>query len=406
LYIGRNPIEHIAESGGYGGGELNFVHHFVNNGNMKEIMQRRVGRTAIVALFMLVLAVIQAQALYISSPKPPSSALFLGVPYFIILYNLLWAGLYAFMDRFSLALLVKSKKAVWIFQFLAGIIVSSLHISLVYLLLKLFASLGIFLYWSKSIHIRGLFSDFITYNFILYAMMAGFIYLREFSNLAREKNRKTLELESQLSKAQLLSLKMQLHPHFLFNTLNTISGYIREDPEKAVDMITLFSDLLRTSLRDRNSSEITLEEELDFVFKYLEIEQFRFPDRLEVHREIDQQTLSCLVPPMLLQPIVENAVRHGIAHSIQRGMITIRAEKKNDELQISVSDNGRGFPSGGGTDQSRGIGLRNTRERLERMYGTRHHFLIQSRPGEGVTVQFRLPCRPGGMPLFGKKEEI
>jgi sensor histidine kinase YesM len=372
---------------------------------MKAIMNHRAGRTAVVALIMLVLAVIQARAMFISSPRPPSSGLFFGVPYFIILYNLLWAGLYAFMDRFSLALLARPKKVVFIFQFLAGIIVSSLHLVIVYLLLKLFASLGTFLYWPKFILLKGLFSDFITYNFVLYALMTGFIYLREFSNQAREKNRKAMELESQLSKAQLQSLKMQIHPHFLFNTLNTISGYVREDPEKAVEMITLFSDLLRTSLRDRNSAEVTLEEELDFVFKYLEIEQLRFPDRLEVRREIDAQTLPCPVPPLLLQPIVENAVRHGIAHSVRQGVIAIRAEMKNDELLVSVSDNGPGFPPGAGDDRGRGIGLRNTRERLERTYGAGHRFLIQSKPGEGVTVQFRLPCRVGAVPRSGQKEE-
>lgn len=206
----------------------------------------------------------------------------------------------------------------------------------------------------------------------------GTRYYRQF----RDRELKAAQLEARLSQARMHVLKMQLHPHFLFNTHNAISVLIYKDPEAAEKMLGNLSDLLRLSLDKLEIERIPLQQELDFLNKYVEIEQTRFQDRLRVKFTIEPQTYGALVPNMILQPLVENAIKHGIAPRASGGTIEITAVKTGDNLKLEVADDGIGVPFGNPAEIFEGIGLSNTRARLEYLYGDAHTFDIT--PNEGV----------------------
>jgi two-component system, LytTR family, sensor kinase len=202
------------------------------------------------------------------------------------------------------------------------------------------------------------------------------------------------ELQTQLAQAQLQALKMQLQPHFLFNTLNAIAVLIYRAPQAAEQMVTQLSEMLRISLDRVGVEEVTLRQELGFLEKYLEIERTRFQDRLRVDVRVEPRALGACVPNMILQPIVENAVRHGIAPLSQGGRIEIRARREDGLLHIAVSDDGRGTDEGADAlAEKGGLGLANTRERLARLYGARHSFALRSSAGLGMTVTITIPYR-------------
>jgi hypothetical protein len=210
---------------------------------------------------------------------------------------------------------------------------------------------------------------------------------------ANERQRRTLELESRLTQANLQALKMQLQPHFLFNTLNTISSLIYESPALADDMVGSLSQFLRTTLDVSSKNEIPLHEELKFVDRYLEIQQARFGDRLHVRREVQPNSMNALVPPLLLQPLVENALRYGVETRERGGMIAVQASRQGDTLHLEVSDDGQGFGSrhllGGGN----GVGLSNTIARLQTLYGENHQFKLTANQPTGACVKIEIPFR-------------
>lgn len=204
------------------------------------------------------------------------------------------------------------------------------------------------------------------------------------------------QLEAQLVQAQLQALKMQLNPHFLFNTLNSISTLLLTNPLEAHKMVARLGDLLRMTLNNSGAGEITLDDELDFLACYLEIEHTRYRDRLTVAFDIDLETRSALVPNLFLQPIVENAIRHGIAPRPDPGRVRIRAERRNGHLQVEVQDDGPGLciPNGGSTATRQfGIGLSNTRSRLNRMYGDDGRLELKNVPEGGLLVRLNLPFK-------------
>lgn len=241
---------------------------------------------------------------------------------------------------------------------------------------------------------RLLVADFHSYVFLyfilngLYQVHNYYWRYRQHQQRATQLEIEAAQLEAQLAQSQLNALKMQIHPHFLFNTLNSISVLMPDDPEAANEMLVRLSELLRVALRSEASQLIPLREELDFLRDYLAIEQTRFQDRLVVDFEIDETVLDAAVPTLILQPLVENAIRHGIAPKPTAGMIQIRALSHNGFVELSVTDNGDGIS---GTVDSGGIGLKNTRERLEKLYGENQTFEIMRSPGEGVQVVIRLP---------------
>lgn len=207
----------------------------------------------------------------------------------------------------------------------------------------------------------------------------------------RERELRASQLETKLAQSQLQILKMQLHPHFLFNTLNTISELIHQNPNVAERIVTDLSDSLRLSLKSAGRQEVSLQQELDFLEKYLQIEQTRFADRLRVQMQIDPQALDAGVPNMILQPLVENAIRHGIAPLACGGRVEIQAVRDNGSLHLRVSDDGVGLPAGEVARINEGVGLSNTRARLQHLYGAAHSFELQSAPDHGVTLRMTIP---------------
>jgi sensor histidine kinase YesM len=210
----------------------------------------------------------------------------------------------------------------------------------------------------------------------------------------REKEAKASQLTAQLAQAQLQALRMQIHPHFLFNTLNSIAALLHKDVEAADIMIARLGDFLRLTLTKSDDQTVDLEQELEFLRCYLDIERTRFADRLIVEMEVEPQVLGVAVPNLILQPIVENAIRHGVARQTSSGRIKIRGFKKNGRLIMQVEDNGPGLQASdnGGPD---GIGLNNTRARLDKFYGENYELKIANSLPRGVTVTLEIPANEG-----------
>jgi two-component system, LytTR family, sensor kinase len=198
-------------------------------------------------------------------------------------------------------------------------------------------------------------------------------------------------LKTQLAQAQLRALKMQLHPHFLFNTLHSISSLVLEDPPKANSMIARLGDFLRLTLENSNQQLVSLKEETDFLRCYLEIEQVRFGDRLTVAFELEPQTLSAQVPHLILQPVVENAIQHAIAPRATRGHINIEAKRLNSLLRLEVRDNGPGITSDSDPLRAEGVGLSNVRARLHQIYGSDSRFEFMNAKDGGLAVVMEIP---------------
>ncbi len=227
------------------------------------------------------------------------------------------------------------------------------------------------------------------YLLIAFAGYAFSYYLRY-----RQGELRASQLEAQLSQAQLQALKMQLHPHFLFNTLHSINALLSRDTEAARRMITRLGDFLRMTLENSGTQEVTLQQEMEFLSCYLEIERIRFQDRLTTEIEIDPLALETKVPNLLLQPIVENAIRHGIAPRSSQGHLNIKAERRDGHLRIRVRDNGPGLQPNRSIESlfSKGLGLANTQKRLDRLYGADHSFSIENAPEGGMVVTIEIPA--------------
>jgi two-component system LytT family sensor kinase len=195
-----------------------------------------------------------------------------------------------------------------------------------------------------------------------------------------------------LLRARMDALASQINPHFLFNTLNTVSSLVRLDPDKAREVVLKLSSILRRLLR-QHETFVPLREELSFIDDYLDIEVARFgPDKLQFFHEVEDETLDAFVPSMLLQPIVENAVKHGLTPKLEGGEIRLRSHRTEGRLVIEVEDNGTGIPEHRHPDINRsGIGLRNVRERLQIIYGNDFHLDIDSRHGEGTRIRIDIP---------------
>jgi signal transduction histidine kinase len=231
--------------------------------------------------------------------------------------------------------------------------------------------------------------DFLLMTYLsLVGLAHALAYRRELESRALD----AAHLETRLVEAQLQALQRQLHPHFLFNTLNTISGLMRTNIDAADQMIDRLGDLLRMTLHSSGTQEVALKRELDVLQKYLEIEQTRFGHRLRVTMAIDPDTLDAQVPNLLLQPLVENAVRHGIAPHLRPGSIGIHAARDGSSLKIEIVDSGAGLPPERLMALNRGVGLDNTRARLEHLYRDKYQFTF-SNLERGFCVTIRIPFR-------------
>ena len=226
-----------------------------------------------------------------------------------------------------------------------------------------------------------------------YWAVLAFGYSLEIYQRYKNEELKAAQLEARLIETELKALREQLRPHFLFNTMNTIAVLVRERKnDEAVNLIARLSSLLRMSLDNTGVQEVTLRQEMDFLERYLEIQQARFSDRLQVDILIEPAAMEARIPNLLLQPLVENAILHGIAQKAGPGRVEVRGRVEAGQLHLEVRDDGPGLGDGA-TRAKEGVGLTNTRERLAKIYGSRGQLLLRSEPGHGVAVQIILPCR-------------
>ncbi len=232
-------------------------------------------------------------------------------------------------------------------------------------------------------------------NVIFYALLLGIAHAVLYHERYREREQAAERLAAGLTEARLQALKMQLQPHFLFNTLHAISALIPADAKPARRMVAHLGDLLRTALDHEETQEVTLREELAFLQPYLEIEQARLENRLTVVMEIASQTLDARVPHLVLQPLVENAIRHGIAPRIEPGRVEISAVRSADGrlLHLEVRDDGPGVDPDAEGRARKGVGLMNVRSRLEQLYGGEHRFTIEDHHQGGAVVRLSIPFR-------------
>ena len=256
-------------------------------------------------------------------------------------------------------------------------------------------------------------------DLLAYGAVTGLVHSVYFHRRLRERERRALVLESHLTRARLHTLKAQLQPHFLFNSLNAITALLRRDPRLAETTLVALSELLRLSLRQSDQQEGPLREELEFVRRYLEIQQTRFGDKLRVEQAVEPQTLEALVPTLVLQPLVENAIRHGIEPSDTAGVVRISASRAEGMLVLTVEDDGVGLASTPSASLSpatpgitvsgspssvpssttpspsnrtgTGIGLANLRDRLQALYGTQQKLEVSARGTGGVSVRVEIP---------------
>jgi two-component system, LytTR family, sensor kinase len=233
------------------------------------------------------------------------------------------------------------------------------------------------------------------YGAMIYWLILLISYAFNYQRRFREGEVRATRLEVQLAQAQLQALKMQLHPHFLFNTLHSISALVHKNPDAADKMIARLGDFLRLTLENSGAQEVSLQEELEFLKCYLEIERIRFAERLTVQLDIEPQTLDAKLPNLILQPIVENAIRHGISPRTAPGRIEIEARRLNGFLQVQVTDNGPGISSASntGTIVREGVGLANTQARLKQLYGNDHRLDLSNAASGGLTVLLEIPFR-------------
>ncbi len=229
------------------------------------------------------------------------------------------------------------------------------------------------------------------FNLLVYGVIVGASHGIEYYRRYRERELRASELEKLLAEARLQTLRAQLNPHFLFNTLNSISSLMHRDVAAADRMIVRLSELLRAALDAPHKQEVPLREELDFLRRYLDIEQIRFGPRLTVDLEAPADTLELAVPHLLLQPLVENALKHGIAPRKAGGRVIVHARRDGAWLRLSVTDNGAGPAA---SPRPGGHGLANTRARLEHLYGAQHEFHFGPGPDGGFAVHLSLPARP------------
>jgi two-component system, LytTR family, sensor kinase len=237
---------------------------------------------------------------------------------------------------------------------------------------------------------RMFFNNF-DWEMMTYWAIVGLSHALRYYNEARDRELRESQLETHLVEARLQALQRQLQPHFLFNTLNTISALMHRDVDAADNMIAKLSDLLRISLQNVETQEVPLKQELDFLSKYLEIEQSRFRDRLTVVFDVQPDTLDALVPNLVLQPLVENSIKHGIAPRPTPGQIEIRSRRTGSLLELEVKDNGLGLSAARLTDFNRGVGLTNTRSRLQHLYGSSYRFEFRQPSGGGLSVLVAIP---------------
>lgn len=228
-------------------------------------------------------------------------------------------------------------------------------------------------------------------DLLAYGALVGSAHAVHFNRRFRERAERARLLESHLASARLHALQAQLHPHFLFNALNAVATLIRHDADAALETLTSFSELLRLALSQSEKQEIPLRDDLRFLQHYVEIQQVRLGDGFRCEQDVDPAALDCLVPALLLQPLVENSLRHGIEPSAQPGTVRLTVRREGAQLRLSVEDNGAGFSAE--PKSNTGLGLSNLRVRLKMLYGDAQTLELSKQPTGGVMVRIVIPAR-------------
>jgi len=250
--------------------------------------------------------------------------------------------------------------------------------------------------WPGQEHLtaRGYIGWFFTslpFGVAVYFAVLGIEHAIFYFQQARERENQAARLSAQLADARLGALRMQMKPHFLLNSLNAILVLVRDrDHATATRVLEELGEILRQVLRTERPEQVPLEEEIEFLRRYLAIEQVRFPDRLRTSFRISPDARRAAVPDFILQPLVENAVRHGIAHRVEAGQVSITAVREGEDLVLTVEDDGPGYRE---EETTAGLGLANTRERLEVLFGERGRLRLIARPGGGTIATIRIPFR-------------
>ncbi len=273
------------------------------------------------------------------------------------------------------------------------------HLPAMLVLLGVHAAVSLLLFRTTGIHdtmtaalLEVHFTSRMHVNALAYFTVLAVYHAYDYARLYQHRERQAAHLELQLAQARLRALKMQLNPHFLFNTLHSVAALIRkEENATAIKMLGRLGEFLRLAIENQGAQEIPLAQEVDFLTRYLEIEKVRFQDRLTVVTEIDGGVRDCYVPNLLLQPLVENAIHHGIAPKPEAGRLEIRAWSAGDRLVLLVRDDGAGLPAASAPRW--GVGLSNTAQRLEQLYGNDQSLELRTAEGGGLEVQIMLPLR-------------
>jgi two-component system, LytTR family, sensor kinase len=245
---------------------------------------------------------------------------------------------------------------------------------------------------AQTFHLPRILYRWITAGFgylWVYVVLVGAWHLGDFYHKYKDRETRAARLQAELATAQLEVLRAQIHPHFLFNTLNSISALMQEDVQAADDMLADLSFMLRASLEASTTQEIDLESEIDLLATYLRIQKRRFEDRLAVDIQVEETLFEARVPCLLLQPFVENSIRHGIVPQSRPGRVEITASRRDDQLVLQIADDGLGLPA----RYQEGIGLTNTRARLKHLYGERQSVTLTNRQGGGAVAVITLPFR-------------
>lgn len=367
---------------------------FEGTGSSVRIRRRRWARLALIWGIWTFIGIVFTLQGYFSSYRSERPMPFVDQIYLQMTWSYLWALATPLVLWAAARLPIERNN--WIHNSLPHVPISIL----LSVFLTALGHIALWLYWGhragKPFSFANM-SRFVVANFSegigIYLLIALTSYAYGYYSRYREGQLRTLQLEAQLSQAQLQALKMQLHPHFLFNTLHSISALLTKDVEAARKMITRLGDFLRLTLENSGSQEVTLQQEMEFLTCYLEIERIRFQNRLVTRVDLDPQTLPAKVPNLILQPIVENAIRHGIAPRSTPGLIEISAKQLGDKLRIQVRDNGPGLSDHRTSVNlfKKGLGLANTETRLERLYGADHLFDLSNNPEGGLIVTLEIP---------------
>jgi signal transduction histidine kinase len=367
------------------------------NGDRAELprsaLMRIIGAVSLVCLLLGVLETLQQHASYALRDVPSTFAQTVGntfVPWLLLLPLLPVVVLLANrlpLDRGRPAPVI----AVHILATMALVLVHEAVTARVLLTLLPSPPISYFIFFTKLVTFR------FAVDALVYWGVVGAVHAVRATRLAREREQTAVRLEASLATARLTALREQLQPHFLFNSLNAVSTLaLRGEPEAVTRALSTLSDLLRIALDTGQTQEVPLAEELAFLDRYLELQQLRFGDRLTVVREVDDEALNAAVPVMLTQPLVENAVRHGIAQEPGPGRLAIRVRRRDGTIEIEVEDSGPGF--GPASPRGDGIGLANTRARLAGLYGEAQRLELGTAPGGGARVRVTLPYRPLPVP--------